>query len=206
MSALPGFVIEVDVDDEKGVFDFSWNWASDWAVVDEPSLQSIFTSRGDVHVSSVVISNAVQASVEFLLFTPLAICNITGSEFPDVEGELVLKTENLTLGRKIFQSGGRRAAHLDEKKKSYLSPQECEGKDAMKVPLTRRIFALPVVCGLRVTGTLDLCGGTLRVPIDHHIELKDQGRLCKWQVNSSNLDGAPAVTHAAIRFNIISPF
>jgi hypothetical protein len=106
----------------------------------------------------------------------------------------------------FFSSSATGAAHLDDKKKSYLSPQECEGKDAMKVPLTRSTFALPVVCGLRVTGTLDLCGGTLRVPIDHPIELEHQGRLCKWQVNSSTLDGAPAVTHAAIRFNIISPF
>lgn len=200
MSARPGFIIEVDVNDEN-VFDLPWSW-EDGDVVDKPVLQTIFTSRGVVHVTYAVLSDAVQASVEILFSLPEHI-----SKEVDVLGELVLRVEGFDVGCKVFQNDVWRGVHSTPKNSFKQTAQDGERMVTMELPLIRDIFAVPVGCGLRLSGTLlvieeNTLDETTPFHVDCPIDLKD-----KWRVKCPIVYGLTPVKHKAdICINIIVPF
>ncbi|KAM0928488.1 hypothetical protein ACQ4PT_002513 [Festuca glaucescens] len=206
MSAYPGFVLQADVGDGDGVFDLSWSW-EDRTVVDKPMTHSIFTSRGDVHITSAVMSNAVQATVQFLLFLPNFPSAIRRTQIMQVIGRLQLLIENFNVGASMFDS------KHDYKLSLAKTAEEAEDGDVglvCEVPLTRNVFVLPVGSRFRVIGSLALWGKN-RVLIDHCMEAKHLlGGLCKWPVKSTmascNRSSRSFVSHAAVRIKITSPF
>jgi hypothetical protein len=197
MSADPGFVIEVDVDDDIGVFDLPWSWEKETAV-DIPILQSVFTSRGQVHVSAMVISNAVQAHLDFMLFFP----NLrSGVKLFHVSGRLKLHVDNCAVGVVMFNCPT--VCHLEPTCLEKVAGM-CEEGVVGTVPLVREIFALPADKGFRVKGELFVSGN--KIVIDHSIELKDLlGGLCKWPV-SVQTENPRLVSHAFLRVSTSRPF
>ncbi|KAM3355314.1 hypothetical protein ACQJBY_025848 [Aegilops geniculata] len=182
-----GWLIEADVPPESslqprtsvtkeipgGVFPMYLDLDED--LLDKPKTTIIFARGGFVHVTYVVFSNAVRASVQFLLHA----CPQENLQFlsnSKVQGELTLYVGKFPVGCTIF------IKQLEDDA-VYFTP--CEGlRDnclAFKLPLTRRVLALPIGSLVTVKGTL-MVGSDMEMVVDQSIPLEGSTTKAEWSV------------------------